>query len=246
MSSSERNLDYYEAASAARDDYWRYMAAPRMRVARIAQLVRSLAPATLVDLGCGNGSLLDELARAMPGAQLAGIDLSPRQIDANRLRAPEIEWTTADLQQPIDVRRTYHAVVASEVIEHLDEPRMLLVNARRLAERSGHLILTTQSGPVRETERRVGHVRHFSLAQIGALLVETGWTPVRVWNEGWPFHDLSKWWANRDADASMNRFGGGGGYGASERLICLLLRAAFRVNSRTRGAQLFAVARNDS
>ena len=239
------NRDYYEAASPAREDYWRYMAAPRARVARIVELVRQLAPKTLVDLGCGNGRLLEEIAAAMPDVRLAGIDLSMRQIEENRARVPEVEWRVADLQHPM-LEDTYHVVVASEVIEHLDDAAMLLRNAHALARRGGHLILTTQSGPLRETERRVGHVRHFTAAELRALLEQTGWTPLPVWNEGWPFHDLSKWWANRDADASMARFGGDEGYGFREKAICFALRAAFRLNSRRRGAQLYALARKDA
>jgi SAM-dependent methyltransferase len=239
MTATDSNREYYEATSAARDDYWRYMAAPRARVARIVALVRDVAPRSLIDLGCGNGQLLDEIGRAFPAMRLAGLDLSSRQIAENRERAPRIEWMTGDLSQEVALRE-FECVTASEVIEHLDEPRSLLENARRLGKT---LILTTQSGPLRETERRVGHVRHFTASEMSGLLTGAGWTPIRVWNEGFPFHDLSKWWANRDAEASMARFGGTERYGVRERAICLALRAAFRLNSRRRGAQLYAVAR---
>lgn len=240
MTATNTNREYYEAASAARDDYWRYMAAPRARVARIVDLVRQVSPASLLDLGCGNGQLLDEIARAFPSIRLAGLDLSSRQIAENRERAPKIEWIVGDLSQQIETASTFECITASEVIEHLDDPKALLENARRLGTT---LILTTQSGPVRETERRVGHVRHFTAQEMTKLLDETGWQPVRVWNEGFPFHDLSKWWANRDADASMARFGGNERYGVRERAICFALRTAFRLNLRSRGAQLYALAR---
>jgi trans-aconitate methyltransferase len=112
MSSTERNRDYYEAAAPAREDYWRYMAAPRARVARILDLVRRLAPHSLVDLGCGNGRLLEELAGALPQAQLAGFDLASRQIEENRLRLPDMTWTVADLQAPLAPASTFDVIVA--------------------------------------------------------------------------------------------------------------------------------------
>ena len=206
------------------------------------QLGRALHPQTFVDLGCGNGRLLEEIAAAMPDVALAGVDLSTRQIDENRARAPRIEWIAADLQASLPVRRAFDVAVAAEVIEHLDSPEMLLANARAIAS---HLILTTQSGPVRATERHVGHVRHFTADELRALLAQSGWTPLRVWNEGWPFHDASKWWANRDAEKSLQRFGDRP-YGFGERAVCFALRAAFRLNSRSRGAQLYAIARRAS
>jgi hypothetical protein len=57
-----------------------------------------------------------------------------------------------------------------------------------------------------------------------------------------PSHDLSKWYANLDPDRSMRQFGEKA-YGPVERAVCLLLRGLFRLNSRTRGAQLVAMPR---
>ena len=240
------NRAYYEAASAGREDYWRFMAAPRARVAKILALVREEPIRSLVDLGCGGGMLLREIEARLPGVELAGLDLSSRQIEANR-RGSAIRWEVVDLEKPIGgedgLGGRWDVVVASEILEHLDDAETFLRNALRLATPGrGRLVLTTQSGPVRETERRVGHRRHFTREALALLLADAGWTGPRVWNAGFPFHDLSKWWANRDPDSSVRRFGERP-YGRTEKLVCALLRGAFALNSQTRGAQLYAVAR---
>jgi cyclopropane fatty-acyl-phospholipid synthase-like methyltransferase len=237
----DSNRQYYEQLQPGRRDYWRYMAAPRHRVARILNLLDQTPARSLIDLGCGNGQLLDEIAKRFPQVKLAGIDLSENQVQENRVREPAIEWIATDLQKPVEVHDTFDVVVASEIIEHLDQPDALLRNAASMTNAGGMLILTTQSGPIRETERRVGHIRHFHASTLDTMLRNNGWSPRRIWNDGFPFHDLSKWWANRDAGASMQQFGENA-YGAKQRLICALLRLAFRFNSRTRGAQLFALA----
>ena len=246
-SAAEINRSYYDAQSAGREDYWRHMAAPRFRVRRILSIIAGYNSSdSVVDLGCGNGALLEEIAARLPEARLAGVDLSSEQLRQNKERLPNIDWYCADLQeQPSFAASTFNVVVASEVIEHLDKPLALLRHAFALAAADAMLIVTTQSGPVGATERSVGHQRHFTADELTALLRDAGWTPVRVWNEGFPFHNLSKWWANRDAEASMERFGGKP-YGVRERFICALLRGAFYLNSRQRGAQLFAVGRRDS
>ena len=239
------NRAYYEAASAGRDDYWRHMAAPRARVAALLKLVGEEPARSLVDLGCGGGSLLAEVAERLPGLVLAGLDLSGRQIESNRRDQPSIRWEAADLERPLGAEAglegRWDVVVASEILEHLDAPDAFLRNALRLAAPGGRLLLSTQSGPLRETERRVGHRRHFGRDDVIRLLKDAGWDRPRAWNEGFPFHDLSKWWANRDPDASVRRFGERP-YGPKEKLVCALLRAAFALNSRYRGAQLYAVA----
>ena len=245
----EVNLEYYESGEAGREDYWRKMAAPRMRMGTLLCLMREAPPKRLIDLGCGNGQLLEEAGRRFPEAALAGVDLSHALIEANRSVKPKVEWFTGDLQRNDSVsgelQARFDTIVASELIEHLEEPSVLLVNALKLAVPGGRLLLSTQSGPLRETERRVGHHRHFAQPDMKALLVQTGWEPIRIWNSGFPFHDLSKWWANINPDKSMAQFSEQA-YGPYQNLVCFALRFAFMLNSRTRGAQLFAVARNPS
>jgi 2-polyprenyl-3-methyl-5-hydroxy-6-metoxy-1,4-benzoquinol methylase len=241
------NSEYYGTLSTGRDDYWRKMAAPRFRVARFLRMLGEAPPASLVDLGCGNGMLLREIRERYPRVKLAGVDLSEAQIEANRAQHPGPQWHAIDLDRPIDMppelADRFEVVVASEIVEHVRDPRTFLSNALKMAvPRFGRLLLSTQSGPLRETERRVGHLRHFTAEDMTQVLLDAGWEPVRVWNEGFPFHDLSKWYANRDPDASMRRFGDER-YGLREDLVCMALRMAFRLNSRQRGAQLFALAR---
>lgn len=223
------------------------MAAPRFRVRVVLDCLAASRPGSVVDLGCGGGNLIREVRARIPGVHAVGIDLSEPQIDANRAHQPDVEWHAANLDERSELapalRDRFDAVVAMEVIEHLDDPDALLGTSLRLARPGGGvLVLSTQSGPMRETERRVGHRRHFTAAELHAMLERSGWVPERVWNAGWPFHDLSKWYANRDPDASMSRFADRA-YGARERAVCWALRGLFRLNSGRRGAQLFAVAR---
>jgi SAM-dependent methyltransferase len=222
------------------------MAAPRARVREILALLAELSPRRVVDLGSGGGQLLAEVSSHCPGIALAGIDISSAQVAENVRRLPAIDWHVANLDVPDSTPRalahTFDVVIASEIVEHLDHPESLLQNAHQLARPgAGHLILSTQSGVVRETERRVGHRRHWTRQEMTTLLLRTGWKPLRVWNSGFPFHDLSKWYANRDPGASMERFAERP-YGFWEDTICCALRGAFRFNSRRSGAQLFAVA----
>ncbi len=241
---TQRNLEHYGELAAGRSDYWRLMAAPRARVKRIVALLREARPATILDLGCGDGSLLQAIARELPGAVLSGVDLSDAQIEANRERMPGIQWCAGNVEDSkFQFPDAINAIVCSEVIEHLGDPANFLRAIGQHAPAGALLVLSTQSGKVNETERRVGHTRHFSVSQMREMLTGAGWEPVRVWNEGFPFHDLSKWAANVRPDYSMRQFGGQR-YGLAQRFASWVLRVLFLLNSRTRGAQLLAVARN--
>lgn len=245
-SASEQNRQFYDQALDGMNDYWRKMAAPRFRVSEFMRLLDEEPFFRLCDLGCGGGQLLREIADRHPRAQLVGVDVAESQLALNRRELPGMRFVGMDLDRPAavpsDLIDACDVVVASELIEHVSNPQQLLENARGLVRTGGRLLLSTQSGKVRETERRIGHQRHFTVAEMSALLDRAGWQPVRVYNCGFPFHDLSKWYANRDPDASMQQFAGGK-YGLREDVLCFLLRLAFRFNSRSHGAQLFAVAR---
>lgn len=239
------NRAYYDREQLGREDYRRLMAAPLWRMKILRGALEETRGERIADLGCATGAVIEELRADRPAAHYTGLDLSPGQIESNRARLPRGDWRVADLSKPeelpADLLGRFDTLISTEVIEHLDDPGALLRAAARLAAPGARLVLTTQSGKLRETERRVGHIRHFTAGEMRALLIENGWKPVRVWNAGWPFHDLSKWVANLNPDAMMERFSERP-YGWKERFVCWALRVAFRLNSNRRGAQLFAVA----
>ncbi|MBG0775210.1 MAG: class I SAM-dependent methyltransferase [Desulfovibrionaceae bacterium] len=239
-----RNRAFYDRLSGGQDDYWTLMAAPVFRVRRILELVRAARPSRLCDFGCGNGALLAEVARAMPAAQLFGLDLSAPLVADDAERMPSVAFAAADLSAP-DFAFPWPRVdmaVSSEVIEHVDAPENYLANVAGALVPGGTLALSTQSGPVHATERHVGHVRHWRAAEMEALLRGAGFSEVRVWNEGFPFHDLSKRLANLNPQKALASFGQGR-YTPAQRLVCAALRVLFLFNSRTSGAQLYALAR---
>ena len=240
---TQRNLDYYSRLTAGRADYWRYMPAPRFRARVIREILQRERPRSVIDLGCGDGVLLSDIRSALPDAALAGIDLSAKQIEENRKGMPDVEWYVGNVEtDALALPRRFEALTASEVIEHLAEPARFLEAAHQIASNDAILIISTQSGRIGQTEKYVGHLRHFTTEEMKQLLEETGWEPQRVWNAGFPFHNLSKWVANLSANATMEQFGVKP-YGPLQRLVAAVLRVLFLLNSGTRGAQLFAVAR---
>lgn len=244
---SAANLEFYDQATDGNNDYWDLMAAPRWRVQTLRALLAEQRPAQVVDLGCGNGALLESLGSAIPNAKRVGIDLAPAQMERNRKEKPHIEWHVADLADttaklPDAVEGRFDAVVATEIIEHLERPEDFLALTLKLAKPGGMLYLTTQSGPVHQTEKMVGHVQHFTSERITRMIADSGWKPERVWNAGFPFHNLSKKVANLNPEGMIKQFSGRR-YTWKERFAAALLRASFHFNLQSSGYQLFAVAR---
>lgn len=77
----------------------RYVADREERFAVITDLVREAtgdAP-TVLDLGCGPGSLSARVRSRLPGARVIGVDADPLLLALARARYPEISFADADL-----------------------------------------------------------------------------------------------------------------------------------------------------
>lgn len=88
----------------------------RTRLYRTAALVRSLDPASVVDLGCGDGGLLSLLS----GFDAWGYDFQPSNVAGWVERGVTAELR--DVFNTRDVPRWGEVAVLTEVLEHVDDP----------------------------------------------------------------------------------------------------------------------------
>ncbi|TIC85952.1 trans-aconitate 2-methyltransferase [Nocardioides sp. GY 10113] len=87
--------------TAHRWDPDRYLAHADERARPFVDLlarVDAVAPQTVVDLGCGPGTLTALLADRWPSAAVAGLDASPEMIDRARDAVPGLDFELADLR----------------------------------------------------------------------------------------------------------------------------------------------------
>jgi len=96
----------------------------------------------VLDLGCGDGRLLDFVLQARPGAAGVALDFSPHMLDQARKRfggSPQIDVVAHDLDEPLPVLGTFDAVVSSFAIHHLahERKRQLYEEIWRLLDAGG-------------------------------------------------------------------------------------------------------------
>jgi 2-polyprenyl-6-hydroxyphenyl methylase/3-demethylubiquinone-9 3-methyltransferase len=115
---------------------------------------------TILDAGCGNGAFASALEDR--GYEVFGIDLEESGVEIARGQRPSIPFEVAsvydDLREPFD--RTFDAIVALEVIEHLYDPRRFVARAFEALEPGGSLILSTPYH---------GYLKNLALAATGKL-----------------------------------------------------------------------------
>jgi SAM-dependent methyltransferase len=100
-------------------------------------------PAQVLDVGCGNGSLLLALASRWPGARLLGCD--PSADSVSRGQQPGLQlWQGTAANLPADAASDL--VVSVNVIEHTLDPRSFLHALRRALTAGGSLALICPDG----------------------------------------------------------------------------------------------------
>jgi len=73
-----------------------------------ADLVRSYAPTSVLDAGCGTGRVAIELS--CHAVKVTGVDVDRSMIDEARRRAPQLEWILSDLST-LELGRTFDVVL---------------------------------------------------------------------------------------------------------------------------------------
>jgi len=113
----------------------------------------------IVDYGCGSAYGTCLLASLFPAAEVTGVDVSDEALAFARLRAPEAHGFVRSCDDWDDC--SVDAVVAIEVVEHMEDPVGWLRNIRRVLHHTGILILST---PERSTATGANpfHLREYS------------------------------------------------------------------------------------
>ena len=113
--------------------------------ARLLSEVGPLAPARVLDAGCGEGHVTAWLAGALPASEITGVEGRPEALEVFRARNPGLGAVEGDLGALPFPDAQFELVLCTEVLEHLPEPARAVRELARVC--SGHLFLTVPHEP---------------------------------------------------------------------------------------------------
>jgi 2-polyprenyl-3-methyl-5-hydroxy-6-metoxy-1,4-benzoquinol methylase len=146
-------------------------------VARYHFAARLARHKKVIDLGCGTGYGTAELSET--AESVVGVDVSDDAILEARqeFTRPNLSFQTASVTELPFPDANFHLGVCFEVIEHLDDYRPLLAEARRVLVPGGQFIVSTPNSLYYAESRKLHgpnpyHTREFTFAEFRAALAE--------------------------------------------------------------------------
>jgi SAM-dependent methyltransferase len=172
----------YSHSGPEADTYARWRALSAVGKAdHVIELCRTaeVDPHATLDVGCGDGALLAELARRGFGGRLGGMEVSEPAAEIARHALPGVEIGTFDgARLPLQAG-SYGLGILSHVLEHVPEPAKLLSEVSRV---SGAVLfevpleanLSARRGTKQAHAEEIGHLHRLSRADARAIAADAG------------------------------------------------------------------------
>ncbi len=134
------------------------------------------SPARVLDAGCGTGRNLLEFGGLAPEAE--GVDFSEEAVDFCRRRGLAGVQRARLEELPFPDAR-FDLLIATDVIEHLEDDRRALVELRRVATPGAHLVITVPAYRWlwSQHDESHHHRRRYTLRRLREAVSGAGWTP---------------------------------------------------------------------
>ena len=121
----------------------------------------------VVDVGCGLGHLCRYLQARYPVLDVSGCDFSSYAVE----KAREFGTEATVIDSCYNLTNDYKGldgVIASDIIEHLEEPKRFIKQLKKVLKKGGYCIITTPiKGNFAPAE---DHVQEFSIEEMGTMM----------------------------------------------------------------------------
>jgi len=152
----------------------------------LEELFRTAAPSSLLDVGCGEGVLVQRWAQRLGDGRVVGIDLEEASIQAGwaERQAPNLEYRVMKAADLPFADGEFELASAIEVLEHVPDPAHTLAEMARCSSR--HLLVSVPREPLwrmlnmargaywSDLGNTPGHLNHWSRRSFVDLLGRYG------------------------------------------------------------------------
>lgn len=108
------------------------------------RVIRNLLPKAgtkVLDVGCHAGTFTEEIAKALPEAEVFAIDIDRAAIAYAKKKRPKFHFQVAAAERLPFPNKTFDLVTCLEVLEHVKHPKKALAEMRRCLKDNGWMVL---------------------------------------------------------------------------------------------------------
>jgi SAM-dependent methyltransferase len=137
--------------------------------------------ATIADLGCSTGHLLEDLQRAHPQATLIGVDLVAAGLVKAHSAVPAARLLRADVCRLPLADESIDAIVSANLLEHVHDDVQALREAARVLRPGGLAAFVVPAGPRTYDyyDRFLGHERRYGRTELVRKCRAAGLDPLQ-------------------------------------------------------------------
>lgn len=160
------------------DSYWWFVGRRHLALALLNQALSGQSGRQVLDLGCGTGAVLANLAQRH---ESYGLDFSALALEFCAKRG--LERLTLGNGERLPFRDAqFDAIVALDIIEHIPDDRAAFSEAFRVLKPGGALVMSVPAfrwlwGP---HDIALMHQRRYTRSEVGLRLTEAGFEPERL------------------------------------------------------------------
>ncbi|MDD4978150.1 MAG: methyltransferase domain-containing protein [Gallionella sp.] len=196
------NPEYFaQLAGLEKGNFW-FQSRNRL----ILMLLRRHAPAltSFMEIGCGTGFVLSNIASEYPAAALMGAEIFSTGLAHAARRVPSAKFIQMDARN-IPFEAQFDALGAFDVIEHIEEDEAVLAQINKALKPGGIMLLTVPQHPAlwSKQDEKACHVRRYTAAELESKVTAAGF---EILDSGsfvsllLPLMWLSRSMANRDSN----------------------------------------------
>ncbi len=103
-------------------------------------------PKKILDVGCASGWFLSNVSDEYPGATCFGIDVYEKGIQYGKKIYPSLNFKVAKAEKIPFKANEFDLVICTEVLEHVDDPKVVLNEIKRVLKKNGQAVIELDSG----------------------------------------------------------------------------------------------------
>lgn len=156
----------------------------------------------VLEVGCGGGGMIKAIGYYRHDLELTGLDISKFAIKEAKKNSKKVRFVVGDIYKLPFKDKTFDAVVAFDIVEHLENPEKAIKEIYRVLKPGGVLHLFSpcegQEGTLNRLLRKLGwkakeiyagHIQYFTRIKLQKILEESKF---KVDHYRWSFHPINQ------------------------------------------------------